>query len=433
MKFSLSRIIAILMCFCVFSNAYSFEFDRDTVACVDRIYEKNLKTVQLHLQDWEVSYPVMELGGEVGLTFSFDQIESQPVDYYYTIFHCTYDWKPSNLMFVDYADGFEENEIRNYEDSHSTYVQYTHFTLDLPNEDVLLKLSGNYMLVVFVKEPIEKIVCTRRFMVYENRVEVTGRVSSNILGEFKKEYQKVDFTVNRKNYNIYNPLDEMKVMVMQNYQWDNAFYEMQPSFVDNNTYTFEWEDKYIFNAGNEFRQFNFNNLEIGSEFVEHIEYRKPYYYVDLVPEKAKFFEPYSSVEDINGGYVIRTNRKYDHDFPEVQSEYAIVRFRLQNTSQLGNANVYLYGQLTNYELLPKYRMNYNLETHCYEMLMFLKQGYYNYQYIVLPEKEGTSVERQFFEGSHKQTENDYLLFIYHRNPSESYDRLINYTKFNSRN
>ena len=74
---------------------------------------------------------------------------------------------------------------------------------------------------------------------------------------------------------------------------------MQPSFVDNGAITFDWEDKYLFNAGNEYRYFNFNNLELNSEYVENIEYHKPYYYIDLVPSKTKYFEPYASAEDIN--------------------------------------------------------------------------------------------------------------------------------------
>jgi hypothetical protein len=426
----LSAVISMLM---LCHNLYAFDFERDTVACVDRVYGKNLKTVRMHLHDWEVSYPVMELYGEVGLEFSFDQIESQPQNYYYTVMHCTYDWKPSNLMFVDYADGFDENEIRNYEESQSTYVQYTHFSLNLPNDDLQLKLSGNYLLIVFVKEPEERIVCTKRFMVYENLVTVEGRVNSNVFGEFKKEYQKVDFEIIPKKYPIYNPLEELKVTLVQNFQCDESYTEMQPSFVGNDSYIFNWEDKYLFNAGNEYRYFNFNNLELNSEYVEHIEYRKPYYYIDLVPGKSKYFEPYASDEDINGGYIIKTNRRNNNNFPEIQSEYAIVRFRLNNPSMLGGASVYLYGALTNYELSSQYKMKYNMEAHCYELLMFLKQGYYNYRYVVVPEGEGAGMDRFFFEGSHKQTENDYLLFVYHRNPSESYDRLINYTKFNSRN
>ncbi len=433
MKFHFAILSGVLLFVLLGLKSFAIDFDRDTVSCVDRVYEKSMKTVRLHLQDWEVSYPVMELYGEVGLEFSFDQVESQPQDYYYTVMHCTYDWKPSDIMFVDYADGFEENEIRNYEESQSTYVQYTHFSLSLPNEDLQLKLSGNYLLIVFVKEPEERIVCTRRFMVYENIVEVEGRVNSNVLGEFKKEFQKLDFVIKPKKYPIYNPLDELKVTLVQNYQYDEAYTDMQPSFVDNGAITFDWEDKYLFNAGNEYRYFNFNNLELNSEYVENIEYHKPYYYIDLVPSKTKYFEPYASAEDINGGYVIKTNRRNNNNFPEIQSEYAIVHFRLNNPSMLANASVYLYGGLTNYDFSPQYKMTYNMETHCYELMAFLKQGYYNYRYVVVSEGEGAAMDRYFMEGSHRQTENDYQLFVYHRNPSESYDRLINYTKFNSRN
>lgn len=411
-----------------------FGIDITSIPCVDKIYSKNIKTVRMHLQDWEVSYPVMELGSEVGLLFSFDQIESQPEDYYYTVQHCTYDWQPSNILFMDYADGFEENEIIDYEDSHSTYVQYTHFTLNLPNDYLNLKLSGNYLLIIYTKEPVERVVCTKRFMVYENIVEVTGRVNSNILSDYRTDYQKVDFAIIRKSYNIYNPIEELKVVLMQNYQWQNAFVNMRPSFIADDRYTFDWDDKYVFNAANEFRYFSFNNLDIGSEFIDRIEYHKPYYYVDLLPEKSKYFDPYSSVEDINGNYVIRTSRRNESDFPEVQAEYGILKFKLKSNMPISNADVYIYGGISGYEFSDMTKMEYNAETRCYEKLMFLKQGYYNYQYLVIPrDNTSASIDRMFFEGSHKETENDYLLFVYHRNPSESYDRLINYTKFNSRN
>lgn len=426
------RKLGILLQFLFISGlSFSLDFDIDTLKCIDKVYEKNIKTVQFHLQDWEVSQPVAELFGDVGLTFEFDQIESKPVDYYYTIRHCTYDWQQSNLMFIDYADGFEENEINDYEDSHSTFVQYTHFTLNLPNEDLSMKISGNYLLVVYAKEPVEHIVCTRRFILYEPVVEIAGRVVKNLHGDFKTEYQKVDFTVKPKHLQVYSPREEMKIALLQNFQWNTAYFDIEPSFIDNETFTYNWEDKYIFNAGNEFRYFTFNNLEIGSEFVERIEYRKPYYYVDLVPEKAKFFQPYSSVEDINGGFVIRTNRKFDHDFPEVQSEYAIVHFSVKQPQPISGGQVYIYGQMTNYELSPQYAMKYNLETRAYECLLMLKQGFYNYQYIILPADKNSQVERQFFEGSHKETENDYQLLVYYRSPSASYDRLVGYMKFNS--
>jgi hypothetical protein len=337
-------------------------------------------------------------------------------------------------MFFEYADGFEENEIRDYEDSHSTFVQYTHFSLQIPNRDLEPKLSGNYLLIVYSKEDGETVLCTKRFMIFDNLVDVSGRVNEAPESDYRKKFQKLDFRINRKSYNISNPHDDLKIVVMQNSQWDNAVSNIVPSFIDNEFLVYEWDDKITFNSANEYRYFSFNNLEIYSEFVENIEFRKPYYYVKLFSEKPKFFDPYSSIEDINGHYVISTKRFANNDYPEVEAEYAIVEFSLDFPSPVSNGDVYIYGELTGYQLTDEYKLQYNLEKRSYDKLLFLKQGYYNYRYVLVTEENSLiKSDHSYFEGSYRETENDYQLFIYHRDPSESYDKLINYTLFNSRN
>jgi len=64
--------------------------------------------------------------------------------------------------------------------------------------------------------------------------------------------------------------------------------------------------------------------------------------------------------------------------------------------------------------------------------MLLKQGYYNYEYAYLRDgsADGTA---SIFEGSHYETENDYLVFIYYRNPQERYDRLLGMSIANTLN
>jgi hypothetical protein len=404
--------------------------DKDSLQYIDRVYEKNLKTVRLHPSDWESGFPVLELYSDKVLSFNFDQIESEPEDYYYTFIHCTYDWKPSPIMYFEYAEGFEENRIDEYEDSQSSFVQYSHYELEIPNRDISFTISGNYLLVVYVKnDDGEKIVATRRFMIYEQMAEITGRVNPGVISDYRTHYQKLDFTVSRKGLNIYDPERELKPVVIQNYQWNTAIYDFPFSFIDNDKVVYDWDDKVCFNAANEYRYFNFNNLELNSERVENIEFKKPYYYIDLVLDKPEMFSPYRSVEDVNGSYVIRTNRFANNDFPEIQSEYAIVKFRLEYKMPLNNADVYLYGDLTNYSLDESNKMLYNLETGCYEKLLFLKQGYYNYRYLLVDKDPSKKPDHSYFEGSHQQTENDYLLFLYLRETGSSYDRLVNFTVF----
>lgn len=426
-----------LLLFClalIIVNSELYAFNRDSIECIDKVYTKNLKTVRIHPPEWEEGYPVLDLNSDNYLLFNFDQIESPIEDYYYTFIHCTFDWTVSDLMFFEYADGFEENEILDYEESQNTFVPYTHFSLEIPNSDISLTKSGNYLLVVYTKINDEiKVLITKRFMVYENIVEVDGRINPCIEDEYRKAYQKLDFTVFRKGTNIYDVQSELKPVILQNYQWNTAFFNIPHSFIDNERIAYEWDDKVCFDASNEFRYFNFNNLELNSERVEKIEFKKPYYYINLMTDKSEMFSPYRSVEDINGSYVIRTNRFANKNFPEIQSEYAIVKFSLEYNTPISNADIYLYGDLTGNELNKESKLEYNLETRSYEILLFLKQGYYNYRYLLVDKDDSKQPDHSFFEGSHQQTENNYLLFLYYREIGTSYDRLIYFKAFNSVN
>jgi len=55
--------------------------------------------------------------------------------------------------------------------------------------------------------------------------------------------------------------------------------------------------------------------------------------------------------------------------------------------------------------------------------MLLKQGWYNYEFVSITGKDSNG-EASVFEGSHYETENDYHVLVYYRNPRERYDRLI---------
>lgn len=68
-------------------------------------------------------------------------------------------------------------------------------------------------------------------------------------------------------------------------------------------------------------------------------------------------------------------------------------------------------------------MEYDQENKIYFKELLLKQGFYNYQYLVKGDKP------YFFEGSHFETENKYEIFVYNRPVGSRVDRLIGYTSF----
>lgn len=77
-------------------------------------------------------------------------------------------------------------------------------------------------------------------------------------------------------------------------------------------------------------------------------------------------------------------------------------------------------------------MIFNYETLSYETSLLLKQGYYNYEYAVC-KADSFYANNTVFEGSHYETENDYLVFVYHMTPGSRYDRLVGSVMVNSVN
>ena len=69
------------------------------------------------------------------------------------------------------------------------------------------------------------------------------------------------------------------------------------------------------------------------------------------------------------------------------------------------------------------RLKFSFERKGYELNLFLKQGYYNYMYV-LKEKAKTEGDESLIEGNHWETENDYTIYVYFHETGSLCDRLI---------
>jgi hypothetical protein len=92
--------------------------------------------------------------------------------------------------------------------------------------------------------------------------------------------------------------------------------------------------------------------------------------------------------------------------------------------------VNVFGALTGWNANQTNQMKWNFERAGYELTLLLKQGYYNYLFVYVPEgaKLADSVN---LEGTHFITENDYQIFVYYRDQAGRYDRLVGFTNLNS--
>ena len=75
-------------------------------------------------------------------------------------------------------------------------------------------------------------------------------------------------------------------------------------------------------------------------------------------------------------------------------------------------------------------MIYNEDDQCYEASVFVKQGYYNYEYVFV-EDGFLSANETEIEGNHSETENNYMICVYNRPINSRYDELIGIKRLNS--
>lgn len=91
-------------------------------------------------------FPIIKLGEKIHL--EFDDLNANEEDYYYSITHCDYDWKPSQLLKSQFLRGQDMQRITSYSNSFSTLQPYSNYKLTLPNEFTGFKVSGNYILTI---------------------------------------------------------------------------------------------------------------------------------------------------------------------------------------------------------------------------------------------------------------------------------------------
>lgn len=368
--------------------------------------------------------PIILLGGTLQL--SFDDIIGDEADYYYTVEHYNFDWTPSQLSKNEYMDGFDDLRITNYTNAYNTLQPYTHYELSIPNNRTkALKVSGNYLLKVFNAN--RELVFSRKFMVYENFAQVSAQVKRSRDLEFINEKQVVNFSINSPDFILKNPENNVRVLLMQNYNLKSAILDLKPQYTIASELIYKYDAESAFWGGNEFLQFDDKDLRATTADIASVELDELYHHY-LYTDRTRNGNPYTYNPDLNGGFVVRS---YPAENSDIEAEYVWVHFQLKNYDPIGKSQLHLYGGFNNFQLDESTRLRYNEETGYYECARLFKQGYYNYKYVLLD--ENGQLDEGFISGNFDETENTYTILAYYHAPGARYDRLIGVGSANSKN
>jgi len=169
-------------------------------------------------------------------------------------------------------------------------------------------------------------------------------------------------------------------------------------------------------------------LKNTTQRVQYIDDRNNAYRVVLKPDIKRTFKKYLEMGDANGRLFIKNIDGYDNN---LESDYATTVLTLPYSQPLNKGDIYIFGQLSNWEINDDFRLKYDYDAVAYKAEIYLKQGVYNYTYLYVSDT-AKSADISLIEGTHFDTENEYVFKVYYNDPSGFYDRLLLYYTANSR-
>jgi hypothetical protein len=391
------------------------------------IFDQNIKTLQILPNSEKLSLPIIELNGDDILNISFDELSHEAHSYGYKLIHCNGDWSPSNLMTTEYIEGYTTGNITEYQLSQNTSFFYTHYKFNLPNDEMKLKISGNYVVLIYEDNQTDRPIAQACFSVVEPKVNISATIRGNTDSELNNRLQQIDFDIQLKSHTISDINSELKVYVRQNNRLDNQVSDLQPTFISGSKLSYINNKALIFEGGNEFYRFDISSIYAASEGINDIKYIQPHYEVFLTENKVQNTNIYMHNFDVNGKFVVNYQEVFDDS--NYEADYMYVNFSLAAPKPFFTGQLYLGGEFNYNQFDAISRLKYDNENERYYQRILLKQGGYNFQYRFVP-KGSTKAFVEPVDGSYWETENEYTIYVYQRPIGERYDRLIAVKNFN---
>lgn len=416
----MKKLVTLVFLFVLTKGLFSQDYNQLSLS--NNIFVDEIKSVQLCKEGFQFGFPIIVLESSEKLILSFDDLNGDGRYLKYTFIHCSHDWKLDGMNQIEYLDGFMEDEITEYGYSFNTINPYKHYELTFPNDMMRITKSGNYILFVY-DDTQDQPVLTRRFVVMEPlQASIEGWVdrASDVSAMYQK--QEVDFIANTGSWSVPNPAQYLHATILQNGRWENAITGLRYRAGKPGEYDFDYDDnRNVFNGGSEFRAFDLKSLKYNGNHIVSVGKEKGENHAYILEDQARPFGPYVSGTTACGKCYYKTE-DYSEDNRE---EYVHTHFTLKSDYPMGEGKCYVFGELTDWRIIPEAELHFNEALNIWETSLFLKQGYYNYQYVFVP-KGSSAIDETYIEGNHWETGNEYTILLYVQEEGTSYDRLIGY-------
>lgn len=384
------------------------------------IFDPLIRTLTITCDDNLMKDPVLDLGGRSHITVMFDEIADDRSYLRCRLLHCNADWQPSMLQENEYVSGFNYMDIEDYAFSSNTFIHYVNYSITIPNDDMAPLASGNYLLQVFDRDEPDDTLLQVRFRVSEEILNIYGDANGRTDKGFNDEWQQLSLVIDLGQVVIPNPYTDLIVAVEQNHHPASRRVVEHPMRMEGSKIIYEHIPQLIFPAGNEYRRFETVRTNYPGMGIDHTEYVGDMYNAWLMTNEERASKSYIYDRTQRGRFKID---EYNATDPDLGADYVLTHFTFE-FPEVMDGDVYVDGDLFLDAFSEQNKMKYDASESAYKLSVPLKQGSYNYRYVIVGRDDKDKVDASLTEGNKYETTNEYNVNVYLHTPGSRADRLL---------
>ena len=419
-----SKLIPILLAFIIVGCATSGSYEEQQSSKSENNLEgalaldqqkappNDIQSIQLHPEGQPEQAPLIELNSSQKLLLSFDYLGIQNRQFRVTVDHYDKNWSQSGIGPNTYLDSFSETTVQSSNISFGQRPSYHHVEFSFPNNELEPAVSGNYLIKVYSTDDNSPLFSMPFFV-----TEDEGQIETNVERLFaqRNDGRPLDQLFSTYSYPgfVEYPQFDLSMSFVQNQFWGRT---KQVEFLDTITPGqlrgyIERDNAFVGNY--EFKHLNLQNFNVDSEQI--LEYQP-----GVTPPKVILRRDVQNL-DINPKWSEAAVAKGIPD-NDRNSNYAQVEFRLQTDSSIQpSSKIYIVGHFNNWMINDLNKMSFNSETQMWTGQALIKQGSYAYKYVIVRENK---VDDLALDQGFLSAEQEYLTFIYFKDPNQNFDRLL---------
>lgn len=379
---------------------------------------QSIRSVQLYKKGYSGNPPIIKLGSNERLTLLFDELAPVSGQFSIRFTHHNRNWEDSGLPDAWVFDGNNELFLRGGEKNQQTQPEYFHYSFEFPNRNLTFKISGHYLIHVYdYQSGIE--LFSLPFFVTENEGELL--INTETLFNQGNDGAAIDQLFGEFIYPefIEFPQFDLSYSFVQNRFWKQSKRANQTSFTTEGKTEFHLSRQNSFPANFDFSALNLSELSLSNSKIYNFEPALIPSRVTLKDDVLNFLSNPKTVFDSELGFP-----KNDRS-----AQYANVVFRLNTAGRISNSDqFYLIGDFNQWSINDRNRLIYNPDLDRYETKSLIKEGRYSYKYVML---ENGKINQLGLTDALTKRDQEYIGFVYYRDPELQFDRLLNTKLVNS--